>query len=262
MVIPSCTRRSASDCPRAWESVFATMNSTPSSEALIMLFTAFPPAPPTPTTVIRGLISDSVCGRLRLIVIRALHARSRGLSARSDGAGRLRKTLHRHRLFVVFINSLLGIATSHTTYCLKIFPNPTANATNSTCRRLDSGRRRLNGGVMLKRKGQQTGGSGKCRPAGRIRESCKAQRCTGTHFLVENCRRNLWNTIELAASADQDGPSAGQLIHTARLQTAAHEFERLLDTRADDADQNRARHVVGARGFLLADQRHVDDVVL
>jgi cell division protein FtsZ len=59
MVMPSCTRRSASDWPSACASVLATMNSTPSSEALIMLLTAFPPAPPMPITVIRGLISDS-----------------------------------------------------------------------------------------------------------------------------------------------------------------------------------------------------------
>jgi hypothetical protein len=60
MVMPSWTRRSASDWLSACESVLATMNSTPSSAALIMLLTAFPPAPPTPTTVMRGLISDSV----------------------------------------------------------------------------------------------------------------------------------------------------------------------------------------------------------
>src|SRR5215470_6946449 len=74
MVMPSWTRRSASDWPSACASVLATMNSTPSSAALIMLLTAFPPAPPTPITVIRGLISDSFWGRLRLIVIRHLHA--------------------------------------------------------------------------------------------------------------------------------------------------------------------------------------------
>ena len=85
MVMPSWTRRSASDWPSAWASVLATMNSTPSSAALIMLLTAFPPAPPTPTTVIRGLISDSFWGRLRLIVITAFSTQTRGLSARSSG---------------------------------------------------------------------------------------------------------------------------------------------------------------------------------
>jgi len=44
-------------CDSACASVLATTNSTPSSCFSIMLFTAFPPAPPTPNTVIRGLRS-------------------------------------------------------------------------------------------------------------------------------------------------------------------------------------------------------------
>src|SRR5215475_3793889 len=57
MLRPSCRRRSQIDCASAWASVFDTMNSTPSKFDRIMLLTAFPPAPPTPTTVMRGLIS-------------------------------------------------------------------------------------------------------------------------------------------------------------------------------------------------------------
>jgi hypothetical protein len=49
--------RSARDVVRAWASVFATTKSTPWSPALIMLFTALPPAPPTPKMVIRGFNS-------------------------------------------------------------------------------------------------------------------------------------------------------------------------------------------------------------
>src|SRR5215475_10472517 len=106
MVIPSCTRRSASDWPSACASVLATMNSTPSSEALIMLLTAFPPAPPTPITVIRGLISDSFWGRLRLIVIRHLHANEGEICSESGVDPLLGRTLHRHRLFLLLIKSL------------------------------------------------------------------------------------------------------------------------------------------------------------
>src|SRR5579871_2708412 len=50
-------RRWAFDCARDCASVFATMNSTPSSLAEIILLTALPPAPPTPSTVMRGLNS-------------------------------------------------------------------------------------------------------------------------------------------------------------------------------------------------------------
>ncbi len=59
---PSWIRWSALDISSAWASVFATRNSTPERFERIMLLTAFPPAPPTPTTVIRGLRSISGCG--------------------------------------------------------------------------------------------------------------------------------------------------------------------------------------------------------
>src|SRR3954469_5080727 len=107
--MPSWTRRSASDWPSAWASVLATMNSTPSSAALIMLLTAFPPAPPTPMTVIRGLISDSFWGRLRLIVIRLLHANEGGYLLGATARAVSRETLRHHRLFLLLINSLWGL---------------------------------------------------------------------------------------------------------------------------------------------------------
>jgi hypothetical protein len=61
-------RRSVSDWASDWASVLQARNSTPSRCAVIMLFTAFVPAPPTPTTLIRGL-SSWLTGMLRLIVI-------------------------------------------------------------------------------------------------------------------------------------------------------------------------------------------------
>src|SRR5712692_6087672 len=45
------------------------MNSHPTRFERIMLLTAFPPAPPTPTTVMRGLSSCSSFGMLRLIIL-------------------------------------------------------------------------------------------------------------------------------------------------------------------------------------------------
>src|SRR5262245_22515673 len=53
---PSCTRCSALEASSAWASVLATMNSAPVRPAAIMLLTAFPPAPPTPITAMRGFI--------------------------------------------------------------------------------------------------------------------------------------------------------------------------------------------------------------
>src|SRR5579872_989821 len=45
------------------------MNSHPTRFERIMLLTAFPPAPPTPTTVMRGFSSCSSLGMLRLIIL-------------------------------------------------------------------------------------------------------------------------------------------------------------------------------------------------
>ena len=52
--MPSWMRLLQPFCCNAWASVFATTNSTPSSSFSIMLWTALPPAPPTPKTVMRG----------------------------------------------------------------------------------------------------------------------------------------------------------------------------------------------------------------
>ena len=68
-LVPSCNFRLAIECASDWPSVFATRKSTPSRLASIILLTALQPAPPTPTTVIRGRNSCIVCGTVRLIVM-------------------------------------------------------------------------------------------------------------------------------------------------------------------------------------------------
>ena len=69
IALPSWILRLANEWASAWPSVLATKKSTPSRSALIMLLTALQPAPPTPTTVIRGRSSCMVCGTVRLIVM-------------------------------------------------------------------------------------------------------------------------------------------------------------------------------------------------
>src|ERR1700756_732045 len=66
--IPIWILRGALDCRSACASVLQTTNSQPIRFDRIMLLTAFPPAPPTPTTVMRGFISYSSLGMLRLIM--------------------------------------------------------------------------------------------------------------------------------------------------------------------------------------------------
>src|SRR5258707_889349 len=64
------------------------MKLTPSSRALIMLLTALPPAPPTPSTVIRGLSSfDSAA--LRLIVMYYLQELTSRLPIHTPGDVRI-----------------------------------------------------------------------------------------------------------------------------------------------------------------------------
>src|SRR5215472_10737171 len=57
---PSCSLTGACDSLRACKSVFAVMNSTPSSLARIMRFTALQPPPPTPITLIFAGCSSSL----------------------------------------------------------------------------------------------------------------------------------------------------------------------------------------------------------
>src|SRR5690606_32820811 len=52
----------------ACASVLATMKSTPSISAAIMLAMALPPAPPTPTTVMRGRSSSTEGGPILMLI--------------------------------------------------------------------------------------------------------------------------------------------------------------------------------------------------
>src|SRR4051812_16026599 len=63
--------RSAFDRVSACASVFATTKSQPTRPAVIMLFTALPPAPPTPNTVILGF-NSRISGSFRLMVMAGL----------------------------------------------------------------------------------------------------------------------------------------------------------------------------------------------
>src|SRR5690606_2919785 len=65
---PSWMRCSAIELLSAWASVLATMKSTPSISAWIMLATALPPAPPTPMTAIRGRSSSTEGGPMLMLI--------------------------------------------------------------------------------------------------------------------------------------------------------------------------------------------------
>src|SRR3954463_16224821 len=83
----------------ACASVLAQTKSTPSSPEAIILLTAFPPAPPTPKTVMRGF-NSWISGIARLMVME-------GPMGRNDGAIVSRQfvnrtlTIHANRLTVM-----------------------------------------------------------------------------------------------------------------------------------------------------------------
>ena len=77
--------RSAFEDVSACASVLATMKSTPARPEVIMLLTAFPPAPPTPHTMMRGLSSLN-SGALKLIVIVVAFRLSSGATPIPDSA--------------------------------------------------------------------------------------------------------------------------------------------------------------------------------
>jgi hypothetical protein len=60
--LPMCTRRGAIEVSSDCRSVFKAMNSTPSTPASIIRFTALTPAPPTPTTRRTGSWLRGDCG--------------------------------------------------------------------------------------------------------------------------------------------------------------------------------------------------------
>src|SRR4051794_33139791 len=72
--------RSAFERVSACASVLATTKSQPTRPAVIMLFTAFPPAPPTPKTVILGF-SSRMSGSFRLMVMAGLLSERTRLAA-------------------------------------------------------------------------------------------------------------------------------------------------------------------------------------
>ena len=69
ILMPSCIFLFAVEFAKAWPSVLATTNSTPSRFDSIILFTALPPAPPTPITVILGVNSCILSGIAMLSII-------------------------------------------------------------------------------------------------------------------------------------------------------------------------------------------------
>src|SRR3546814_11997542 len=63
-------------------------------------------------------------------------------------------------------------------------------------------------------------------------------------------------------SSDVCSSDLGYLVEAAELEPRAHQLQRLLHPRLDDADQKGARDLLRVRGVVFADLRHVDQLAL
>jgi len=189
-----------------------------------MLLTAFPPAPPTPTTVIRGLNLGLRLRETEVIVIRHFSTQTRGVSARSDGPGRFWRDPSRHRLFC-FLSTACRDCRSLHNILPKSFPNPTANRPIRPdvlpSPPVVPGRR--HGGAWRRRAGPR-----RLRRAGHggIRQPRQSQRPADADFLIEDGRRDFGTPSSWQAPPTMTR-DAGQLIHTAGLRAIADQLECL-----------------------------------
>src|SRR5579885_2799803 len=239
--MPSWILRGAFDNCSACASVLQAMNSQPTRFERIMLLTALPPAPPTPTTVMRGFSSCSSFGTLRLIMISLPH--------RSDRRGAA-CPYYRTR-------------PARGTRCSQILAQPVTDAPEAAEHAADRAAlrpRRL--GALAEREMQQPRRGRKGRAVRRFGEAREAQRAADADILVEDQRGQLAHPMKLAGAAGEDDAAAGDLVEAADLEAMAHQLEGLFQARRDDADEQRFRHVVDVAVLLFADLRHRDGFAL
>src|SRR6266851_4419839 len=255
------------------------MNSHPTMFDRIMLLTAFPPAPPIPTTVMRGLSSCSSFGMLRLIIVSpstpcaaAEHVRPHVLpwgpaspSFRSPRIGartarfRLRSPDDRGWILPVLRRTKYPKASKKSDLS-KVLAQPLTNPAENPARRWARRQRRL--GPLRQGEQQQSGGGRETRAVRRFGEPADPRRTPDPDLLVEDQPGQFAGAVQLAGAAGQHHPAAGDLVEAARFEPVAHHFEGLLDARRDDADQQRFRHVVDVAILFLADLRHRDRLAL
>src|SRR5690554_4050602 len=272
----------------AWASVLATTNSTPSRLELIMLLTALPPAPPTPITVIFGQRVSSSIGTLRLRSIAAsakrplpsvppplacpavllertpLHSAQVDQSdawvsasiSQQEGSFRLLRT---GNAMPEQMPCPSGRSSSHALLPQsKILLDPVTYPTQEACRLrgLCNGCGRWH---SLHREGigQESGGRGIGRAAGRFRQSAEMNRPSDPHLLVQDQGRKIAHARKLRCAPGQNDPSSPNLVESARFQTRTYELERLLQSRLHDPHQQGAGNLLNM-SFFLADLGDID----
>ena len=194
-----------------WASVLATRNSTPPSFASIMLLTALPPAPPTPTTMIFGLRVASVSGTERLIVMGA-------------------SLLPGHSVpNVAFRPIAFGCVSARFEFRSRLRCFPSAIAPACPGRPVRSAVPRMAISVSPRRcaaNRRSPAAVEKAGPAYRIGKPVDGDRTTEPDLLVQNQRRDFRRPGQLACAARKHHAPAGELSHGAGVETGFHLLRR------------------------------------
>src|SRR6202167_3663777 len=182
--------RSAFDVVSACASVLATTKSTPCRPAPIMLFTALPPAPPTPNTVIRGFSSRmSGIFRLMVMVASSLIRGRQGRPAPADPPPA-----------AVVLDARLGPS--------ETLAQPLSDAGEIAARAVHQIPPAAAGFEIFKMRGlrikQQAGRRGKNRGPRGIRQSSDPQRPADAHRPPEDARCQFRQSGHLAGTAGKD----------------------------------------------------------
>src|SRR6185312_14005325 len=231
--------RSALDIVSAWASVLATTKSTPCSPLVIMLLTAFPPAPPVPNTVIRGL-SSRTSGIFRLMLMFAS-----SYAEVAAGSGRSATARWECR-----VESSEALAKPSSDPCDVAAP----------CSRVPRSSRFKMLKMCRLRIDQQSRRDGECRSLRFLGQPADAERPADPHRSAENARGELRKPGELACAARQHHASTRLGRERRDREPVAHHFEDLLDARLDDAGELCPRNEMRSLALVVVDRRHRDHV--
>src|SRR3546814_3994747 len=94
----------------------------------------------------------------------------------------------------------------------------------------------------------------------RLGLACHLGGTADAHLLVEHGRGQRARARELTGAARQHHPAPGYLVEAAELEPRAHQLQRLLHPRLDDADQKGARDLLRVRGVVFRSEEHTSEL--
>src|SRR5690349_11774196 len=146
---------------------------------------------------------------------------------------------------------------------LEVLLEPQSEAAEEPARALGGGGSRTRDlGGLGRREMQETRAGRERGTLRRLGEAGDLQRPADADLLVEDEPGELARAGELAGAAGEDDAAPGELVEAALLEPLADELESFFETRSDNADEKRLRHVIGRAVLFLADLRHRDRLAL